>query len=513
MFLRELVETSLSVSRTRSRLEKFSRLADTLGRLAPEEMRVGVEYLAGSLPQGRIGIGYALISKVRPEPSGGPSVLTLLEVDSCFEEIAATRGRGSASARERLLGGLLCRASGDEQDFLVRLLVGELRQGALDGVMVDAVAKASGVAAVDLRRAVMLSGRDLAGVAVAALTLGAPGLSQFKIAVLEPIAPMLAQPAEDLEDALLRLGRAAVEYKLDGARVQVHKRGREVRVFTRRLNDVSLAVPEIVEAMRSVHAGELVLDGETVALRADGKPHPFQMTMRRFGRKLNLERMRERLPLAVYFFDCLHLDGEDLIDLPNEERFALLGETLPPELLIPRLLTDDIVTAKDFMGGALGKGHEGVMLKDPQAPYEAGRRGGSWLKVKPVHTLDLVVLAAEWGHGRRRGFLSNLHLGAVDSATGEFIMLGKTFKGLTDEMLAWQTRRLQELEVSRDGRTVSVRPELVVEVAFNNVQESPQYPGGLALRFARVKRYRPDKEPGQADSFQAIRRIHARGTE
>lgn len=508
MLLSEIVDTSLSVSRTRSRKEKVRHLEEALDRLTPEEIRIGVAYLAGSLPQGRIGIGYALLKKARSEPADGPSGLILTEVDTTFQEFAATTGRGSAAAREQLLGRLFGRATADEQHFLERLVVGELRQGALDGVMAEAVAKASGIDPADVRRAVMLSGRDLAGVAEAALTLGAPGLAQFRIAVLEPIEPMLAQPAEDLEDAFSRIGPSGVEYKLDGARVQAHKRGNEVRVFTRRLNDVTAAVPEIVEALEKLSAGELVLDGETIALRDDGRPHPFQTTMRRFGRKLDLARMRERLPLTVFFFDCLHLEGEDLIDRPNDERFSLMAEALPPELLIPRLVTDDLVRAKDFLAKALNIGHEGVMVKAPEAPYEAGRRGSSWLKVKPVHTLDLVVLAAEWGHGRRRGSLSNLHLGALDEETGEFVMLGKTFKGLTDEMLAWQTRRLQELELSRDRHTVYVRPELVVEVAFNNVQESPQYPGGLALRFARVKHHRPDKAPGQADTFQTIQRIH-----
>jgi len=508
MLLREIVDTSLSVSRTRSRNLKARLLEGTLGRLAREEIRIGVEYLAGSLPQGRIGIGYALLEKARSEPADGPSGLTLLEVDSTFEEIAATKGRGSAAAREQLLGNLFGRATGDEQHFLGRLLLGELRQGALDGVMVEALAQASSIDPTDLRRAVMLSGRDLAGVAEAALTIGAPGLAQFKIAVLEPIEPMLAQPAEDLDDAFSRINRAGVEYKLDGARVQAHKRGREVRVFTRRLNDVTAAVPEIVEALERVPVRGLVLDGETIALRHDGRPHPFQTTMRRFGRKLDLARMRERLPLTVFFFDCLHLEGEDLIDRPNDERFSLMAEALPSKLLIRRLVTDDVAQAKDFMAAALDAGHEGVMVKVPEAPYEAGRRGSSWLKVKPVHTLDLVVLAAEWGHGRRRGFLSNLHLGAFDEETGEFVMLGKTFKGLTDDMLAWQTEKLQELELSRVRHTVYVRPELVVEVAFNNVQESPQYPGGLALRFARVKHHRPDKAPGQADTLQTVQRIH-----
>ena len=512
MLLGDIVDTSQALSRTRSRKEKIRHLEETLARLTPDEIRIGVEYLAGNLPQGRIGIGYALLNKIRSEPDASASGLTLAEVDGVFDDIAATKGRGSAAAREKLLRGLFGRATADEQHFLARLLIGELRQGALDGVMVEALAKASDIAAGHVRRAVMLSGRNLAGVAEAALTQGAPGLAQFKIEVLEPIEPMLAQPAEDLEDALSQIGRAGIEYKLDGARVQAHKRGEEIRVFTRRLNDVTAAVPEVVEALKKVPASVLLLDGETIAVREDGRPHPFQTTMRRFGRKLDLDVMRERLPLTVFFFDCLHLEGEDLIDSPNDERFSLMADALPSELLIPRLVTGDIAEARGFMAKALDDGHEGVMVKVPEAPYEAGRRGSSWLKVKPVHTLDLVVLAAEWGSGRRRGYLSNLHLGARDAASGEFVMLGKTFKGLTDEMLKWQTAKLQELELSRDRYTVYVRPELVVEIAFNNVQESPQYPGGLALRFARVKHHRPDKAAGDADTFESIQRIHAGDT-
>jgi len=318
---------------------------------------------------------------------------------------------------------------------------------------------------------------------------------------------MLAQTAEDAADAVGRLGRAALEFKLDGARVQLHKRDDEVKVYSRSLKDVTAAVPELVERVRALPAGELILDGETIALRADGTPQPFQTTMRRFGRRLEVDRLRRELPLTPFFFDLLYLDGQPLLDEPEEQRFAALSKVTSGGLLVPRTVTAAADEAQAFLEQALARGHEGIMAKALDAPYEAGGRGQRWLKVKPAHTLDLVVLAAEWGHGRRRGWLSNLHLGARDPEAGGFVMLGKTFKGMTDEMLAWQTERLLELEIGRDAYTVHVRPELVVEVAFNDVQASPHYPGGLALRFARVKRYRPDKNAAQADTVATVRQI------
>jgi DNA ligase-1 len=349
-------------------------------------------------------------------------------------------------------------------------------------------------------------------VASAVLLHGEAGLSGFSLKLLRPVKPMLAQPAEAIADALGRMDAAAFEFKLDGARVQVHKAGDEVRVFTRRLNDVTAAVPEIVELAKALPAEAIILDGEALALRADGKPHPFQVTMRRFGRKLDVEGMRRELPLASFFFDCLYCDGEALIDRGGGDRFTVLSRCLPEGIVIPRITTADQSEAEAFLEQALERGHEGVMAKALDATYEAGARGASWLKVKRTHTLDLVVLAAEWGHGRRRGWLSNLHLGARDPATGGFVMLGKTFKGMTDDTLEWQTGRLQEIEVSRDRYTVYVLPDLVVEVAFSDVQESPQYPGGLALRFARLKRYRPDKRPEQADTIDMVRGIHQAST-
>ncbi len=503
----ELVTASQRIGATASRLGKVAELAAVLRRLAPDEIEIGVAYLCGETRQGRLGIGYAALGEARSAGAQSAS-LELRAVDDALEAIARTKGKGSAAGRARTLGELFARATGAEQDFLVRLLVGELRQGALEGVMLDAIAQAAALPVADVRRAAMHAG-GLRTVARAALVEGASGLAAFSIRLLYPVQPMLAQPADDLGDALERLGTAAVEWKLDGARVQVHKAGREVRVFTRNLNDVTAAVPELVEAVQPLPARDLILDGETIALAPGGAPQPFQVTMRRFGRKLDVAATRAELPLSVLFFDALRLDAEDLADRPARRRFEALGDALPPPLVIPRIVTADRAEAEAFLEDALRRGHEGVMAKSLDAPYEAGRRGSGWLKVKRAQTLDLVVLAAEWGHGRRKGFLSNLHLGARDPASGGFVMLGKTFKGLTDEMLAWQTRAFLERAAGRDAHTVYVRPEIVVEIAFNELQASPQYPGGLALRFARVKRYRPDKRPDQADTLDAVRAIYA----
>jgi DNA ligase-1 len=355
----------------------------------------------------------------------------------------------------------------------------------------------------------MLSG-DLREVARSALTEGLDGLARFSIRLFQPIQPMLAESAADVSEALGRLVSGAFEFKLDGARIQVHKAGDEIRVFTRRLNEVTVAVPEVVDLVRALPSRELILDGEVLALRADGRPWPFQTTMRRFGRKLDVEEMRASLPLTPFFFDCLLADGEALIDRSGEERCAVLADSLPSELVIPRILTSEPAEAEAFLAKALERGHEGVLAKSLTAPYDAGRRGRNWIKVKHARTLDLVILAAEWGHGRRRGLLSNLHLGARDPAAGGFVMIGKTFKGLTDEMLLWQTRRLRELEIARDEFTVHVRPEVVVEVAFDEIQTNPRYAGGVALRFARVKRYRPDKRAAEADTIDTVRALHTR---
>ncbi|HEX6898556.1 MAG TPA: ATP-dependent DNA ligase [Thermoanaerobaculia bacterium] len=509
MLLADLVATSSRVAETRSRSEKIAALADLLRRLSPEEIDIAVAYLSGHLRQGRIGIGFAAVRDSRPAAAASEPSLTLSEVDSIFESIAATTGAGSTAARVEKLSGLLVRATREEQDFLIRLIFGELRQGALAGLMADALAAAAEIPAGEVRRALMLAG-ELPSVARAALTEGRPGLDRFRLQLFRPLQPMLAQPAGDTSEALERLGEAAWELKLDGARVQVHKAEDEVRVYSRRGNEVTHAVPELVESVQALPARHLLLDGEVIALRPDSAPHPFQITMRRFGRKLDVPRLRGELPLTPFFFDILHLDGDDLIDRPAGERFAALAEAVPA-FAVPRVVTADPEEADAFFEDALRRGHEGVMAKALDAPYEAGRRGFSWLKVKPAHTLDLVILAAEWGHGRRKGWLSNLHLGARDPENGGFVMLGKTFKGLTDEMLAWQTRRFQEIALGTDGWTVHVRPELVAEIAFSDVQESPHYPGGMALRFARVKRYRGDKTAAEADTVETVRKIFASG--
>jgi DNA ligase-1 len=511
MKLHELVETSRAVAETSARREKIDRLASFLRGAEPAEIDTVVAWLCGELRQGRIGIGPAAFRDGLPASPAETPMLSVRDADQAFERIAAVSGKGSASQRRELLRELLAGATRPEQEFLVSLVFGELRQGALEGIMVGAVARAGGVPAVDVRRANMLAG-DVRAVASAALHRGEAGLAEFSLTLFRPVKPMLARTAEDVADALGRIPDPALEFKLDGARVQVHKSGQEVQVFTRRLNDVTAAVPEIVEAVRALPAESVILDGEALALRADGKPQPFQVTMRRFGRKLDVERMREDLPLAPFFFDCLYLDGEAVIDRRGVERFALLSGCLPEGIVIPRITTADQAEAEAFLEDALRRGHEGIMAKALEATYAAGARGASWFKIKRSHTLDLVVLAAEWGHGRRRGWLSNLHLGARDPAAGGFVMLGKTFKGMTDDTLEWQTHKLQEIEVSRDRHTVYVLPELVVEVAFSDVQESPQYPGGLALRFARIKRYRPDKRPEQADTIDMVRAIHEAST-
>ena len=503
----DLVATSQTVAGTSGRLAKVAALAALLRQLAPEEIKIAVTYLAGETRQGKLGLGYATLRDVRggADPRGEPLALT--EVDAALERLRATSGKGSAAGRAEQLGALFARASADERDFLARLLVGELRQGALEGVMLDAIAKAAALPAADVRRAAMYAG-GLAAVAKAALTEGATGLAGFAIQVLRPVQPMLATPVDDVALALASLGTAALEWKLDGARVQVHKAGDDVRVFTRSLNDVTAAVPEVVAAVRALSARELILDGETIALAANGAPQPFQVTMRRFGRKLEVDRLRAELPLAVFFFDCLRRDGDDLVDRPARERFAALAETAPAEIVIPRIVTSDVAEGEAFLAGAFAAGHEGIMAKAPEAPYEAGRRGASWLKIKRAHTLDLVVLAAEWGSGRRQGWLSNLHLGARDPGTGGYVMLGKTFKGLSDETLEWQTAAFLARETRREGHVVHVRPEIVAEVAFNDLQASPHYPGGLALRFARLKRYRPDKPAAEADTIDAVRALY-----
>lgn len=509
MRLQDLVEASRTVRQTRSRRAKVAALAACLRRAEPSQAAFAVAYLAGRLPQGRLGVGPALVYQAASAVgTGSLAVLTLAELGAALGRIQAASGAGSTEARRAELCALFARATAEEQDFLVRLLLGELRQGALEGLMAEALAEAAAVPLAEVRTALMLE-HDAGRVAEALLGEGRAALERFRLRPLQPVRPMLAQTAADIGEALERLGTAAFEYKLDGARVQLHKLGDEVRAYTRRLHEVSESVPELVALMRALPAQALIVDGEAIVLQADGRPQPFQITMSRFSRRLGIEAGRQESPLTVFLFDCLHHNGIDLIAERADARFDAL-RAVAPGAVIPRLVTADPLAAQDFLDEALARGHEGVMAKALDAPYEAGNRGYAWLKIKPAATLDLVMLAAEWGHGRRQGWLSNLHLGARDPATGTYVMLGKTFKGMTDAMLEWQTRRLLELEERRDAYTVYVRPELVVEVAFNDVQASPHYPGGLALRFARVKGYRPDKAAAEADTIDAVRVLHQR---
>ena len=505
MKLSEIAATSTDVAMTQARLGKIERLASCLRALRSEEVPLAASYLSGELPQGSIGVGWATLKEL-PPPAPPPPTLELVAVDESLTRILEATGPGSQAARRREVASLFARATEREQRFLIGLLSGELRQGARQGVMTGAVARAAGVAPSDVRRATMLSG-DLGEVAAAAIAQGRPGLSRFRMTVLRPVQPMLAHGAPDIGAALERIRPASVEWKIDGARLQVHRLGAEVRAFTRNLADVTDRVPEVVTEVARLPVDSVVSDGEVIALRDDGRPHTFQVTMSRFGSRLDVDRLRAGVPLSLFLFDCLHVDGEDLIDRAASERFETIAARAPRELIVPRAVVDDAGHAAAVLDEALGRGHEGVMVKALDAPYEAGRRGASWLKVKKARTLDLVVLAAEWGHGRRRGWLSNLHLGARDDRSEAFVMLGKTFKGLTDEMLAWQTKRFLELEIRRDGITVFVKPEVVVEVAFDGLQKSSRYPGGLALRFARVKGYRHDKRPEDADSMDAVRAL------
>jgi DNA ligase-1 len=507
VLLDEIAETSAAVAASSARLAKVERLAACLRRLEPGEVHPAVAFLSGELRQRQIGVGWAALRDA-PDPAPDPS-LTVAGVDATFERIGRLAGSGSQAERRRLVAELFGRATSAEQRFLIGLLSGELRQGALEGVMVEAIARAAGVPGAEVRRALMLRGA-LGPVAEVALASGVPGLREFHLEVGRPLQPMLASTATSVEAAMERVGEAAVEWKLDGARVQVHRAGTEVAVFTRTLDDITARVPEVVAAALALPVGAAVLDGEVIALQPGGRPHPFQVTASRVGSRLEVARLAATLPLTAFLFDLLHLDGQDLLDRAGAERHAAMAAVVPETLRIPRTVTADPAAAAAFLDDTLARGHEGVMVKSLAATWEAGRRGSGWLKVKPVHTLDLVVLAVEWGHGRRRGWLSNLHLGARDP-DGGFVMLGKTFKGLTDKLLTWQTERLLELEVSRDAYTVHVRPELVVEIAFDGLQTSPRYPGGLALRFARVVRYRPDKRPEEADTIDTVRAIHAGG--
>jgi DNA ligase 1 len=507
--LANLVSTSQRVSANSARSTKIRELAAFLRTLAADEVDIAVHYLSGEIPQGKIGIGYSTLRTAASSPPVQTGTLSIIELDHILTTLATIRGSGSTTRRAQALHQLFSRATADEQEFLLHLLVGELRQGALAGVMVDAISAASEVPVAQVRRAVMYS-KSLGAVASVALLEGAQALERFQLEVFAPILPMLAQTAVDVGEALVELGgEVEFEWKMDGARIQAHKAGDDVRIYTRSLNDVTVAIPEIAATVRIFPESTLVLDGEAIAFDSKGRPQPFQVTMRRFGRKLNVEALRADLPIQGFFFDCLRVGERSIADRPAVERFAALAKAVPAQFLIPRLVTSSASAAREFYEAALAAGHEGVMAKSLEAPYEAGNRGASWLKIKKAHTLDLVVLAAEWGHGRRTGKLSNLHLGALDPATGQYVMLGKTFKGLTDAMLEWQTRELLARESSRDQWTVYVRPELVVEIAFSDLQSSTRYPGGLALRLARVKRYREDKRIEDADNMDSVRKIFA----
>jgi DNA ligase 1 len=506
VLLAELVETSTTVAATRSRKAKTAALAATLARAERDELPLVTSYLAGSLLQRRTGLGWRGLQTM-PAPAALPS-LTVREVHEAFDRLAGLAGSGSQQARAAAVSELFGRATADEQRWLRGLVTGEVRQGALDALVQEALAAAAGVPLTAVRRAAMLAGSTVA-IAVAAFE-GEDALADFGLEVGRPVLPMLASSAPDLEAAMAKAGSGgatvAVDTKLDGIRIQVHRSGDDVVIATRSLDDITSRLPEVAALARSLPATDFVLDGEALALDEDGRPRPFQETASRTA-------MAEGVAVTAYFFDLLRLDGRDLLDTPGADRHAALTGLVPPESLVPRIVTDDLETAQTFTDAALAAGHEGVVVKSLTAPYAAGRRGATWVKVKPVHTLDLVVLAVEWGSGRRKGWLSNIHLGARDpendaDSKEHWVMLGKTFKGMTDEMLAWQTERFTELATTpADGSAyvVEVRPEQVVEIAFDGLQRSTRYPGGLALRFARVVRYRDDKTAEEADTIETVR--------
>lgn len=504
MLLDELVNTTQAVASTRSRLAKVDALAGLLNRLEPAEIATAVGLLIARPRQGRVGVGWSGMKAAMGEPAAEPS-LTVAEVDAALDRLLVTAGTGSAAERAGILRTLTAAATEREQAFIAGVLLGELRTGALEGVLTDAVARAAGRPADAVRRAAMLSG-DLGGTALLALTGTAEQLDAVGLVVGRPVQPMLAATASSVSDALGTTGEASVEYKLDGARIQVHRAGDDVRIYTRTLAEVTHRLPEVVEVVRGLPVREVILDGETLALDEDGGPRPFQETMSRFG----ADAARDTL-LHPWFFDVLHIDGRDLLDEPLATRIGVL-ESIAPGHRIPGEVTADVAVAEKVSRDALAAGHEGVVVKAIGSAYAAGRRGSNWVKVKPVLTYDLVVLACEWGSGRRTGLLSNLHLGALDplgefGAPGGYVMVGKTFKGLTDALLKWQTARFQELEVRRTAGTVWVEPVTVVEIAIDGVQQSPRYPGGIALRFARVKRYRDDKTAAEADTIQTLRAL------
>ncbi|WP_189184363.1 ATP-dependent DNA ligase [Streptomyces albiflavescens] len=507
MLLSRLAHVSQEIAATSARSRKIALLAELFRDAEADDVPIVIPYLAGRLPQGRLGVGWKILS--RPVPPAPDPSLTVREVDARLTRLGAVTGTGSQAERARLVGELMAAATEDEQRFLFGLISGEVRQGALDAVAVEGLAEATGAPGADVRRAVMLAG-SLQTVAQALLSHGPEALDGFRLTVGRPVLPMLAHTAGSVSDAVEKLGACAVEEKLDGIRVQLHRDGGDVRIYTRTLDDITDRLPELTSAALELKGERFILDGEVIALDEDGRPRSFQETAGRVGSRVDVATAARTMPVSPVFFDALSVDGQDLLDLPFTERHAELARLVPEPMRVRRSLVDgpaDLPAAERFLADTLERGHEGVVVKALDAPYSAGRRGASWLKVKPVHTLDLVVLAAEWGHGRRTGKLSNLHLGARN-ADGSFAMLGKTFKGMTDAMLAWQTEHLQELAVEDNGYVVTVRPELVVEIAYDGLQKSTRYPAGVTLRFARVVRYREDKTPAEADTVGTLLAAH-----
>ncbi|MFJ3307666.1 ATP-dependent DNA ligase [Streptomyces sp. NPDC086549] len=507
MLLTRLADVSREVAATAARSRKTALLAELFREAEADDVPIVIPYLAGRLPQGRLGVGWKVLGH-RVPPAAEPS-LTVREVDARLTELGKLSGPGSQAERARLVGALMGAATEDEQRFLLGLITGEVRQGALDAVAVEGLAEAAGADAADVRRAVMLAG-SLRTVAQALLADGPAALDRFRLTVGRPVLPMLAQTASSVAEAVGKLGACAVEEKLDGIRVQVHRDGDTVRVHTRTLDDITDRLPEVTSAALELTGDRFILDGEVISFDTDGRPRSFQETAGRVGSRVDVARAAQEIPVSPVFFDALAVGDRDLLDLPFAQRHAELALLVPGPMRVRRTLVsgpEDVRQAEEFLAETLGRGHEGVVVKALDSPYSAGRRGASWLKVKPVHTLDLVVLAAEWGHGRRTGKLSNLHLGARNP-DGTFAMLGKTFKGMTDAMLTWQTERLRELAVEDNGWVVTVRPELVVEIAYDGLQRSSRYPAGVTLRFARVVRYREDKRPEEADAVETLLAAH-----
>jgi DNA ligase-1 len=498
-----LVEVSERIRSTTKKKEKISLIADLLKQIRGKEVYLAVHYLSGNLPSGKLGVGWRTVQDALMDLLPSPAQLEITTIQAYLDDVAQASGPGSVEKKKQLIRQLFSKTGIKERNFLIGILMGEIRQGALEGLVLEAVAKASSLPAKMLRQAHMFAG-NIGEVAEAALEKGAAGLDRFGPKLFHPVSPMLANPAEGEQEALTRLGEASWEYKLDGARIQVHKASDQIKIFTRHLKDVTTRLPEIVALANNFPIEEAIFEGEAIALRDNGKPFPFQITMRRFGRIQEVERMQKEIPLSSYFFDLLYLDGQPLFNQPYRARIRFLTDRIPSNFMIPSIVTADEKIATAFFKKSLQAGHEGIMAKALESPYIAGQRGYHWLKIKPTRTLDLVILAAEWGHGRRKGWLSNLHLGARDPQSGRFVMLGKTFKGLTDEMLQWMTQKLLTLEKHRNTYTVYVKPELVVEIAYSDLQESTRYPGGMALRFARVKGLRKDKSPDEADTIQAV---------